>query len=147
MKILYAIFILLGMSQLCASELSWVDEQVAAIKPPRTGISINEISALKDPFIFLVKKDDISDKLGRVTKTHKVSTTHYIKKHYSRGISLNAILNKSAMINHKWYKEGDRVYKYKLVQVNQKSVVLKRGHKLLLLSTASKNKNLKFHNK
>ena len=41
---------------LFGNELSWVDEQVAAIKPPREGISNKEISKLKDPFIFFHTK-------------------------------------------------------------------------------------------
>jgi len=146
MKTLYAILIFLGISQLSASELSWVDEQVEAIKPPRSGISSKEIRAVKDPFIFLVKKDDVEDKTKK-SISKKVSSSHYVKKSHSKRLVLDAILNKSAMINKKWYKEGDRVYGYKLAQVNTTSVVLKRQNKQLLLSTASKSKNLKFHNK
>lgn len=146
MKTLYAILILLGITQLSASELSWVDEQVEAIKPPRSGISSKEIRAVKDPFIFLVKKDDVEGK-PKKSASKKVSTAHYVKKSHTKRLVLNAILNKSAMINKKWYKEGDKVYGYKLAQVNTTSVVLKRQNKQLLLSTASKSKNLKFHNK
>jgi len=146
MKTLYAILVLLGISQLSASELSWVDEQVEAIKPPRTGISSKEIKAVKDPFIFLVKKDDIEGKPKKNT-SKKVSTAHYVKKSHTKRLVLDAVLNKSALINKKWYKEGDKVYGYKLAQVNTTSVVLKRQNKQLLLSTKSKSKNLKFHNK
>lgn len=146
MKTLYTIFLLLGVSQLLANELSWVDEQVEAIKPPRVGLSSKEIAAVKDPFIFLIKKDDLQSK-SKKTPSKKVFKTHYVKKSHTKRLTLDAILNKSAMINNKWYKEGERVYGYKLAKVNTTSVVLKRHNKQLLLSTKSKSKNLKFHNK
>jgi len=146
MKTLYVILVLLGLSQLSASELSWVDEQVEAIKPPRSGISSKEIRAVKDPFIFLVKKDDIEGK-SKKSASKKISRVHYVKKSHTKRLVLDAVLNKSAMINKKWYKEGDKVYGYKLAQVNTTSVVLKRQKKQILLSTKSKSKNLKFHNK
>ena len=132
---------------LYADELTWVDQQVEAIKPARVGISEKEIAKIKDPFIFLVKEDEKVTKDGKksVKKVHKRS--HYIKKYHSKRLHLEAILNKSAMINKRWYKEGQRVYGYKLVKVNRTSVVLQKQNKKLLLSTTSKSKNLKFHNK
>jgi len=66
---------------------------------------------------------------------------------YSSKLLLEAILNKSALINGKWYKEGEKVYGYKLEKVKLKSILLTRGKKQLLLSTMSKSNNLKFNNK
>ena len=147
MKTLYATLILLLSQTLYANELTWVDQQVEAIKPERVGISEKEISKIKDPFIFLVKEDvkTTKDGKGSVKKVRKRS--RYVKKYHSKRLHLEAILNKSAMINKRWYKEGQRVYGYKLVKVNRTSVVLQKQNKKLLLSTASKSKNLKFHNK
>ncbi|WP_457745245.1 hypothetical protein [Sulfurimonas sp.] len=145
MKTLYIGLIFLFVTQLDANELAWVNEQVEAIKPPRVGISNQAISKIKDPFIFLVKKEEHVN--GKKVPKRKLRHTHYIRKSHFRKLSLDAILNKSAMINNKWYKEGDKVYSYELSKVNRMSVVLKKQNKQLLLSTASKNKNLKFHNK
>jgi len=149
MKTLYIVLLLVLTNQLYADELSWVDEQVKAIKPPRVGISDKQISRLKDPFIFLVKQDE-EDKTTKGPATRKkrvVKHAHYVKKHYSKRLHLDAVINKSAMINRRWYKEGQRVHGYKLVKVQRTSVVLQKQNKKLLLTTVSRSKNLKFHNK
>lgn len=147
MKTLYIILLFLFTSQLCANELTWVDEQVAAIKPPRIGISNKSISKLKDPFIFLVIQDEQVEKKGKKFSKKVIIRSHYIKRYYSKKLYLEAILNKSVMINRRWYKEGQWVYGYKIVKVNRTSVLLQKQNKKLLLSTMSKSKNLKFHNK
>jgi hypothetical protein len=126
-----------------ANELSWVNEQIEAIKPSRQGISNQSISMLKDPFIFLHSKK----KIHTSYKKHSNKTSpKKIHKHSSK-IFLEAILNKNALINGKWYKEGEKVYGYTIKKVNLKSVLLTRGKKQLLLSTMSKSNNLKFNNK
>ncbi len=148
MKTLYIVLLLVLTNLLYADELTWVDEQVEAIKPPRIGISEKQIAQLKDPFIFLIKKETTHSKVKNNNSAKKViRRSHYVKKHYSKKLHLDAVLNKSAMINNRWYKEGQRVYGYKLVKVQRTSVVLKKHNKKLLLSTVSKSKNLKFHNK
>ncbi len=137
MRALYITLILIVSQTLYAdNQLAWVDKQITAIKPPRVGISNKEISQIKDPFIYLVKKKKT------IKKVFKHS--HYIRRYYTRRFYLEAILNKSAMINRKWYKKGEWVHGYKLINVNKTSVILQRRNKKLLLSTESKNKNLKF---
>ena len=148
MKTLYTALILILAQTLYASdELTWVDQQVEAIKPARVGISEKEIAKIKDPFIFLIKEDEKTMKNGQKSIKKVRKHSHYVKRYHSKRLHLEAVLNKSAMINKRWYKEGQRVYGYKLVQVNRTSVVLQKQNKKLLLSTASKSKNLKFHNK
>jgi len=147
MKTLTIILFFLLVNQLDANELSWVDEQVQAIQPSRVGITDKEIARLKDPFIFLILPEkNLSDKKGVKAKRVK-RHVHYVKKHYTRKLHLDAILNKSVMINKRWYKEGQRVYGYKIVKVQRTAVLLQKQNKKLLLSTVSKSKNLKLHNK
>ncbi len=133
MKKLTIILLLLLSTQLFSNELVWIDEQIEAIKPPRKGINNKKILKLKDPFIYLRKK------------IHHRSRKRV--RAYTSKISLVAILNKSALINGKWYREGEKVYGYKLEKVNPKTVLLTKGKKQLFLSIASKSKNLKFNNK
>ncbi len=147
MKTLYIILLFVFTHQLYANELTWVDEQVAAIKPPRIGISNKSIAKLKDPFIFLVKQNEQIVVRGKRSSKKVIRYSHYIKKYYSRKLYLEAILNKSVMINKRWYKEGQWVYGYKIVKVNRTSVLLQKQNKKLLLSTMSKSINVKFHNK
>ena len=142
MKNVYLFSILFIATQLFSNQLAWVDEQIEAIKPARVGISDKEISKIKDPFIFLHKKDS-----KKIKKT--LSATRYKKvlRHRHIYLKLDAILNKSAMINGKWYKEGSYVHGYKLVKVNRKSILLIRKNKKLLLSTVSRSNKIKINNK
>ncbi len=142
MKKLTIILLLLLSTQLFSNKFVWIDEQIEAIKPPRKGINSKKILKLKDPFIYLRKK--------RRKKNIYRSRKHSGSKRapvYTPKISLVATLNKSALINGKWYREGEKVYGYKLEKVNPKTVLLTKGKKQLLLSIASKSKNLKFNNK
>ena len=143
MKNLYLFSILLITTQLFSNKLAWVDEQIEAIKPARVGISDKEISKIKDPFIFLHKKDskEMKKTLSRYTGYKKVLRRRHIY------LKLDAILNKSAMINGKWYKQGSYVHGYKLVKVNRKSILLIRKNKKLLLSTVSRSNKIKINNK
>ncbi|MDQ7068169.1 MAG: hypothetical protein Q9M40_09480 [Sulfurimonas sp.] len=136
---------------LLSNELDWVDQQVNAIKPSRVGMKSTDIYRLKNPFVFLEKnrttplktskqnqpKKDISPK---VVKAQKVKTVNKI-------LSLGAILNNSVMISGEWYKIGDMVNGYKIIEISPKSVLLSKHKKQLLLSTKSNSNKLKFLNK
>jgi hypothetical protein len=144
MKVLYIILIFLPLTTLSANDLTWVDQQIEAIKPSREGISNMEISKIKDPFIFLVKDDE--DVKGKKSAKKTTSQHRYIKTRHNRKLYLKAILNKSALINGRWYKEGSSVYGYKLTIINLNTVILKRKNKKILLSTKSKSKNVNITN-
>lgn len=147
MKNLYLLLIALLLStQLFSNDLAWVDEQIEAIKPSRVGVSEKEIAKIKDPFIFLHKNDD-SKKSQAKNGVSSVSGYKKVFKRRTIRFRLDAILNKSAMINGKWYKQGGYVYGYKLVKVDRKSVLLTRKNKKLLLSTKSRSKKIKINNK
>ncbi|WP_457748313.1 hypothetical protein [Sulfurimonas sp.] len=148
MKTLYFLFSLLITTQLISKELAWVDEQIEAIKPARIGVSEKEISKIKDPFIFLHKNNN--SKLSKIKKELS-STSHSVYKksikHQIIHFNLEAILNKSAMINGQWYKEGSYIHGYKIAKVNRQSVLLMRKNKKLLLSTLSRSNKIKINNK
>jgi len=142
-----------------AIDLSWVDEQVEAIKPARDGELNSNITKIKDPFIFLKKNYLNEDKKTsknsksnsiRANKNYKKTTNSGAKSYKKRtaysnkSFVLSAIINKSARINGKWYKLNDRVKGYKITDIKNKTVTLKRKSKTLVLSTASKNSKLKF---
>ena len=132
-----------------ASELTWVNEQVEAIKPPRTGMGKKEISSIKDPFIFLKKNKPEEEAKKAGTTNSSTSTSTLVKKPIKRfkGFKLTTIINKNALINGKWYKEGDMLGRYKVTEIDSQTVILKKHKKKILLSTHSKNKNLNFNNK
>ena len=132
-----------------SNELKWVDEQVQAIKPPRSGISKAKINAVSNPFVFLEKNKDKSAKTKTKTKStlnkSSVSNANQVSKK-SNALVLYAIINKSALINGKWYRLNDKIGKYTLSSVDRATVVLKYKSKELYLSTNSQSKNLKFKN-
>lgn len=132
-----------------ANELTWVNEQVEAIKPPRVGMKSREISVLKDPFIFLKRNKSVnknsSSKKQKVSPISKKNATSTVKKKSS--LSLNMLMNSSAMINGEWYRVGDKVNGYKISKIELRSVLLTKNKKKLLLSTDTKSKNLNFNNK
>ncbi len=141
--------ILLLSLNIFANELQWVDEQIEAIKPPRDGIRSSRINAVKTPFISLTKDEDKKDNAQKKVNKNPSSialtnTKKVIQK--SRALSLKAIINSSALINGKWYKLYDKVGKYTLTKVDRTGITLSYKKKKLILSTNTKNKNLKFKN-
>ncbi len=143
----YITLLLLLAIGLNANELGWVDKQIEAIKPAREGVSSSVIADLDDPFIFYKKK--ISKKVYKqkarysASKTNNSTSTTYSGTNLS-GFSLKAIMNKSALINGKWYKESEKIGRYNLSAINTTSVVLTRNGKKSLLYMSDKNNNLKF---
>ena len=129
---------------LCANDLSWVDKQIEAIKPARPGIKNSSISNIKDPFIFLEKN---GYKIVKVEKVTKVKTTKKIVRKYGAKPTLEMIINKSALINGKWSKVGDKINGYKLNSINKNSVNVSFHNKKYTLSLKSKTRNLKFKKK
>jgi len=152
MKTLLTLTLLVLSINLVANELKWVDNQIQAIKPPRSGISKVKINTVKSPFIFLNKKEDkskaTSNSKKRVDKATSSSKTRK-KKTYKRSkrLVVTAIINKSALINKKWYKLNDKVGKYTLTSISRTEVILSYKKRRLLLSTNTLNPNLKFKNK
>ena len=152
MKTFLIAMIVLLTTNLSSNELAWVDEQVEAIKPPRTGMKNRELSRLKDPFIFLKKNKtgvSKSKSTAKASTPNRIATSSGMKRvvKKKKTLSVTMLLNSSAMINEKWYRVGDTVNGYKVTKIDATSVLLTKKSKKLLLSTNSKSKNLNFNNK
>ena len=166
MKTILIISLLIS-STLFSNELSWVDEQVNAIKPSRNGASNYNISRLDNPFVYLKKnitKDKKNNKKASKKRKKPIYYTKKSKNKYTNSgtkkatknvirtinldsvFTLSAIINSSALINKKWYKLGDKFHSYKIVKIGKTSVTLsKRKNKnIYLLSTKSSTNKLKF---
>ncbi len=87
------------------------DKIFEQISQTRVGIDSKEINKIKNPFVVIYKKQ--LDKNG--TKKRKIV------------YKLEAIFDKKAMINGKWYKKYSKIGAYKLVKVRQNSVLLRRA--------------------
>jgi hypothetical protein len=153
MKNILLILSLFGFSLSVADELKWVDEQIQAIKPPRIGITKSNIDMIEDPFIFLKKqlKEKSTTKALRSNKNamskqnRSKSVTNTISEQ-TASFSLGAIINKSALINGRWYELHSKIGRYTLSNIDTTSVILSYKNKELLLTTRAKIKKLKFKN-
>ena len=149
-KILLNLSLILS-SVLFCDELSWVDEQVEAIKPPRSGLQIKELSLIKDPFIFLKKSVDKDKKNVKSTVALKRTSIARPRKRkrqiHNKVLSIGAIMNNSVMINGGWYKVGDIMNGYRVSRLTFNTVLLIKNKKKLLLTTKSRSQTIKFLNK
>ena len=150
------ILILLSLSiVLLSDDLSWVNEQIEAIKPPRKGLKASYIKSIKDPFVFLHKVDTKDKKrYKKVTKTrytsNKKKTTEKIKRVIKKPESnyeLSMIINKKFLINNRWYKEGDKINGYKIKKLSFNTVLLDNHKREIILTTKSSNSKLKLINR
>ena len=71
----------------------------------------------------------------------------HVRTKKSDDFNLVAIINKKAFINGKWYKEGERIGKFKIKLIKKDSVVLFGNRKKLLLDFISDKKILKIREK
>jgi len=150
MKILIILFFFL--IDLFSTELSWVDKQIDAIKPARVGIRDSKLISLKDPIIFLnkriVKKSKKVKKRVIVKKYRgKKVKIKVVKNNFRDKFTLEAIINNSALINKSWVSIGDSIKGYKIVSINNNSVILSKYGKSIILSTSTKNRTIKFKNR
>ncbi len=110
-----------------------INKQIQEIKPPRTGVNANNVLTTNSPFILFKKKSD-----GK-------KTTYAVKKSVKlKPLKLESAINKNVKINGKWYKEGDRVRQYTIVNVTPGAVTLKSRTKELKLFQNQKNDKIKF---
>ncbi len=143
-KYLIPIAILFLSVTLSSNELSWVDTQIEAIKPPRKGMSESEIINVNNPFIYLKSEDKKSKLKGRRSARSGKGINNISQKVAPKRLILSAIINNSALINGKWYNLNDKVRDYKLSSVGRASIILSKGKKKLVLTTNDTSRNIKF---
>jgi hypothetical protein len=144
MKTLFISLFLYLSFQLNASELTWVDAQIKAIKPPRIGLNPNKLTPLKDPFLFVKSKDTAKKKPKASTKLYR--STYKSRRLSLKRLHLTMIMNKSAKINGKWYKVNEKIRGYTIVNIKSSKVILGYHKKHYTLSTDTENKKLNFKN-
>ena len=130
------------------TSMAWVDQKIEEIKPQRHGISNSAIKSLKNPFIIIKGNNDGT----KVAKTKGPTDKNIIKKPVKKDMSkepftLQMVLNSTAYINGKWYKENAIVRGYTLTKIQSDHVVLQYKKRSIKLFIAQKNKNLKISTK
>lgn len=131
-------------------ELSWVDEQIHAILPSRIGVADGYISSLKDPM--KMKGSTLAmparSPLLAPPSLNKLTNTLTAPTVVEEPLRLNALMNKSALINGKWYRVGEAIRTFTLAEIKNNSVLLtgKKDQKLLLF-LSKQNNNIKITTK
>ncbi|WP_229770955.1 hypothetical protein [Campylobacter portucalensis] len=106
-------------------DMSEYDNKFSNLQKTRVGLSDRDILSLTNPFIPKVSENNQttqdSDLIGK---------------------NLEAIILNSAKINGVWYKLGDSIGSYELVNIKNKSVIIKNKEKELELKLNQGNKNV-----
>lgn len=132
-----------------ATSTSWVDQKVEEIKPQRKGLSASYLATIKSPFIVVKEKP----KESPGAKSEKSSTASNkdllpTRKDMSKEpLTLQMVLNSSALVNGKWLKANDEFRGYKLTEIKTDFVVLERKNKKVKLFIAQKNNNINISTK
>ena len=110
-----------------------INKQIAEIKPPRKGVELVDIIRVPSPFLLLKK--------GK----NGVKTTYAVKKELKLPpLKMESSINNNVKINGKWYKEGDRVRQYIIVNVSAAEALLKSKNKELKLYLNQTNEKIQF---
>jgi hypothetical protein len=120
-------------------ELAWVDDQILAILPARVGVPDGYINTLRDP----MKMKNVLPALksgGGLLAPPKLGSLE-APKIVEEPLRLLAIMNKSALINGKWYKIGQNIRSFTLSEIRVNSVLLtgKKNQQLILFLTKQNN--------
>ncbi len=131
------------------ANMSWIDQKIDEIKPARTGLQSSTLARLKSPFIVIKeepKKSASGKKDAKAPST--VTKKDVTKKDMDKSpLTLQIVLNSSALISGKWVKENELIRGYKLSQIQSDYVVLERKSKKIKLFIAQKSKNLNISTK
>ena len=128
-------------------DLSWVDKEIEAIKPPRKGASLRSVALLKDPFVFLKREKDKKKKKKSSTPPLVVPKnvikrqSDATKQKASQTLKLKAVINNSALIDGQWYKVGAKIGSYKVVKISLEEVILQNSFKKIVLTTRTNKLN------
>lgn len=128
-------------------ELAWVDEQIAAILPTRIGVADGYINSLLDPVKY-VRPSIPASGGSKLLAPPSLRGLSVIPKIVEEPLRLQALMNKSALINGKWYSLNAPVRGYRLSEIKVNSVLLsaKKGQPLVLFLSKT-NTNIKLNTK
>lgn len=135
-------------------ELAWVDEQIQAILPARIGVADGYINSLNDPIKYVSPKATLGinginllapPRLGGMPNLLDMPI---VAKVVEEPLRLQGLMNKSALINGKWYHINDAVRSYTLAEIKPSSILLSgaKGQQLILF-ISKQNTNIKINTK
>jgi len=133
-----------------ATNTSWVDQKVEEIKPQRHGLNVSTLATLKSPFIIVkeVPKEGVdTSKIAKPATTDSKDLAPTKRDMSKEPLTLQIVLNSSALINGQWLKENDIFRGYKLTQIQHNHVVFERKSKKIKLFIAQKSDNINISTK
>lgn len=135
-------------------ELAWVDEQIQAILPARIGVADGYINSLNDPMKY-VSSAPVAGANGlkllpppRLGAMPMLPNMPIVPKVVLEPLRLEGLMNKTALINGKWYRLNDTVRSYTLAEIKPSSILLSgaKGQQLILF-ISKQNTNIKIQTK
>lgn len=135
-------------------ELVWVDEQIQAILPARIGVADGFINSLNDPMKYASKALEGGNSGMKLLAPPKFGGMPMLPgmpimpKIVEEPLRLQGLMNKSALINGKWYRLNDAVRSYTLAEIKPSSILLSgaKGQQLILF-ISKQNTNIKINTK
>ncbi len=137
-------FIWMTLTSFAAAEdsLAWVDQQIAAIKPKRAGISDTKISAITSPIRYRKVDEEETKESSDGTKSKPI-VAHTELAAPPKPLRVTAIMNSSALIDGQWLKVNSSIRGYKVRRINSDNVLLQNSSKKLKLFIKEKNDKIK----
>ena len=125
------IFIVLVFTASLYADLSvnQIEQMVSKIHEKRQGANLDILEATKEPFVRLVKENNVTTFVAP-TKSEKIK------------ISLHAIMSGKAYINDSWIGVDDTVMGYTLKHVGNRGVVLRNGNHIKRLFLHKERDNI-----
>lgn len=135
-------------------ELLWVDEQIRAILPARIGVTDGYINSLNDPIKYASSNPGVGANGIKLLPPPSLGSMPtllgmpIVAKVVIEPLRLQGLMNKSALINGKWYHLNDAVRSYVLAEIKPNSILLSaaKGQQLILF-ISKQNTNIKINTK
>ncbi len=131
------VMILLFFSSLYSVNIDKIFENIDEVKIIQEKKKATKERVKYDPFSN-IKKEEKREEKKKVVKVEKPKKRKKII--YQPIIELEAIFGKSAFINGKWYRVGDKIGKYKIIKIGRDSVSLKIGRRVKSLRLIDKER-------
>lgn len=122
------------------ADMKWVDDEVAAIKPPRKGVTADALSGLNNPFAAALLLNQPPQKEGEIPVQPIVTPAD------NTTFNLFAVMNaQKALIDGKWYNVDEKVHGYTIDKISSDSVSLHKKRKKVKLSLKAQNENIQIN--
>jgi len=138
------ILIILLQNLLFANEFMHViDTKIINIDKKRVGVSSKILRKIKNPFFIpiVVQENNQTKKQLNKSTLNKTNKSEKTKKAI---LNLQVILNKSVLINHKWYKNFQEVEGYKIIAIKPDYVLLDQYGEHIILRVNEQSQNIHF---